>query len=112
MPRKPRLLLLDAVAIVAAFRAGVWDRLVAEYEVVVSSVVMEEAHFYEDPRTGRRHPIDLTALEQAGAIQGCEMGVAEINELLARFDGTISIHAGEAESTFGRWPPAGSASRR
>lgn len=54
MPKKPRLLLLDAVAIVAAFRAGVWDQVVAAYEVVVSSVVMDEAHFYEDPQTGRR----------------------------------------------------------
>lgn len=98
MPKKPRLLLFDAVAILAAFRAGVWDLLVAEYEVVVSSVVMDEAHFYDDPQTGRRHPIDLAAMEADGTIRGCEMGIAEVDALLARFDGTISIHAGEAEA--------------
>lgn len=98
MPKKPRLLLLDAVAVVAAFRVGVWDRLVDAYEVVVSSVVMDEAHFYEDPRTRKRHPIDLAAMEAAGVIQGCEVGLAEIGALLARFDGTLSIHAGEAEA--------------
>ncbi|HST61455.1 MAG TPA: hypothetical protein VLK84_22305 [Longimicrobium sp.] len=98
MPKKPRLLLLDAVAIVAAFRAGVWDHLVSAYEVVVSSVVMDEAHFYDDPGTGRRHPIDLAAMEAAGTIQGCEVSLAEVSALLARFDGTLSIHAGEAEA--------------
>lgn len=98
MPKKPRLLLLDAVAIVAAFRAGVWDQLVSAYEVVVSSVVMDEAHFYEDPGTGRRHPIDLAAMEAAGTIRGCEVGLAEVHALLDRFDGTLSIHAGEAEA--------------
>lgn len=98
MLKKPRLLLLDAVAVVAAFRAGVWDGLVAAYEVVVSSVVMDEAYFYEDAETGRRHPIDLAGMEAAGLIQGCEMSIAEIDALLARFDGTLSIHAGEAEA--------------
>ncbi|HLM68924.1 MAG TPA: hypothetical protein VK358_15405 [Longimicrobium sp.] len=97
MPKRPRLLLLDAVAIVAAFRAGVWEQLVTAYEVVVSSVVMDEAHFYDDA-DGRRHPIDLAAMEAAGTIQGCEVGLAEIDTLLARFDGTLSIHAGEAEA--------------
>lgn len=98
MPKRSRLLLLDAVAIIAAFRAGVWDGLVARYEVVVSSVVMDEAHFYEDAQTGRRHTIDLAALEAAGTIQTCEVGLAEVDALLARFDGTLSIHAGEAEA--------------
>lgn len=98
MPKKPRLLLLDAVAILAAFRAGVWEHLVNAYEVVVSSVVMDEAHFYDDPSTGRRHTIDLPALEAAGVIRGCEMELAEVDALLARFDRTLSIHAGEAEA--------------
>ena len=101
MPKRPRLLLLDAVAVVAAFEAGVWERLVAAYEVVVPSVVADEAHFYlKPPRVGSRYPIDLTAMEAAGTIRICEMGLGEIATLLARFDGSFGgrIHAGEAEA--------------
>lgn len=101
MPKKPRLLLLDAVAVVAAFEAEVWDRLVTQYEVVVPAVVVDEAHFYEKPpRSGRRYPIDLAAMEGTGAIRVCEMGHGDIAALLARFDRSFStgIHAGEAEA--------------
>lgn len=101
MPKRPRLLLLDAVAVVAAFEAEVWEGLVAAYDVVVPSVVADEAHFYlKPPRVGRRHPIDLPAMEAAGSIRICEMGLGEIGALLARFDGSFSgrIHAGEAEA--------------
>lgn len=101
MPKRPRLLLLDAVAVVAAFEVGVWDRLVAEYEVVIPSVVADEAHFYlKPPRVGRRYPIDMAAMEAAGTIQVVEMGLTDIAALLARFDRGFSgrIHAGEAEA--------------
>lgn len=101
MPKKPRLLLLDAVAVVAAFEVGVWDRLVAEYEVIIPSVVADEAHFYlEPPRTGKRYPIDLPAMEAAGAVRVVEVGLGEIAAILARFDGSFAsrIHAGEAEA--------------
>lgn len=77
MPKKPRLLLLDAVAVVAAFEVGVWERLVTEYEVVVPSIVADEAHFYlKPPRVGRRHPIDLGGMAAAGTVRICEAGVA------------------------------------
>lgn len=101
MPKRPRRLLLDAVAVVAAFEAGIWERLVAEYEVVIPSIVADEAHFYlKPPRTGRRYPIDLPAMEAAGTIRICEVGLDEIATLLSRFDGSFSgrIHAGEAEA--------------
>jgi hypothetical protein len=101
LPKKPRLLLLDAVAVVAAFEIGVWERLVAEYEVVIPSIVVDEAHFYEHPpRGGRRYPIDLVAMEADGTVRVCEMGPADIAALLAKFDRSFAagIHAGEAEA--------------
>jgi hypothetical protein len=101
VPKKPRLLLLDAVAVVAAFEVGVWERLVAEYEVVIPSVVADEAHFYlNPPRVGRRHPIDLPAIAAAGKVRVCEAGLEEIASLLERFDRSFAgrIHAGEAEA--------------
>lgn len=100
MPKRPRLLLLDAVAVVAAFEVGAWDQLVAAYEVVIPSVVADEAHFYLKPRDGRRYPIDLPAMEARGTIRVVEMSLGEISTLLARFDGSFSgrIHAGEAEA--------------
>lgn len=65
MPRKPRLLLCDAVAIITAYAEGVWDQLCTAYDVVVPSIVVNEAHFYRD-RDGRRIPIDLRADIAAG----------------------------------------------
>ena len=90
MPKKPRLLLLDAVAVVAAFEVGVWERLVAEYQIVIPSIVADEAHFYvKPPRTGHRYPIDLPAMEATGTIQICEVALGEIATLLARFDASF-----------------------
>ena len=98
MPKKPRILLLDAVAVIGACEVGTWLRLVTEYEVLVSPIVMREAHFYDDPQSGRRQPIDLAAMVQEGTIRECEIALAETYALLGRFDRTLSLHLGEAES--------------
>lgn len=59
MPPKPRLLLLDAVAVIAAYRCGGWAAICATYEVIVPAIVIHaEAEFYID-HDGNRVWIDL-----------------------------------------------------
>jgi hypothetical protein len=101
MPKKPRLLLLDAVAVIAAHQQHAWEPLVQRFEVVVPAVVADEAHFYEDPAgSGRRIPIDLSAAEAAGSITVVEVAASEIAALLAAFTPSFAagVHAGEAEA--------------
>jgi hypothetical protein len=70
---RPRLLLLDANAVFAAFRYGAWEKLCVAYEVVVpATVVRVEAMFYDSRETGRRVYLDLPALVQAGTISEYE----------------------------------------
>ena len=41
-------LLLDANVIIALFKQGIWDRVVAECDLHISETVLGEAHFFED----------------------------------------------------------------
>ena len=69
MARRPRLLLLDANAVFAAFRYGAWEGLCAAYEVVVpTTVVHHEALFYVSRETGKRMELDLARAAREGRI--------------------------------------------
>lgn len=100
MARKPRLLLLDAGAAIVAMQFHAWDALISAYEVVVPTVVIEEAHFYPDLDTGERIPIDLRAEVKGGRIQEATASIDEVRALLTRFtlDFRERIHAGEVEA--------------
>jgi hypothetical protein len=77
MPRKPRLLLCDAVAIITAHAEGVWDSLCVSYEVLVPSIVVAEAHFYRD-QAGRRIPIDLQCDIDSGKVSEYTANLVEL----------------------------------
>lgn len=100
MTRKPRLLLLDAGAVIMAMQFHAWDALVSAYEVVVPTVVIDEAHFYPDLDSGERMPIDLRAEVQAGRIHEATASIVKVRALLARFTPGFRerIHPGEAEA--------------
>lgn len=101
MAKRPRLLLLDANAVFAAFRHGAWAGLCAAYEVVVpTTVVRHEALFYVARDTGRRIELDLSAEARDGRIAEVTVGPAEIAHLRSRFDASFrkQIDAGEAEA--------------
>lgn len=101
MAKKPRLLLLDANAVFAAFRHGAWEALCASYELVVPSIVVRtEAMFYESRETGRRVYLDLPALVESGVIVEYEATVAELQAVLARFRPPFRqrVDPGEAEA--------------
>jgi hypothetical protein len=102
--KKPQLL-LDAVAIVAAFEVHAWDHLVARYRIVVPGIVVDEAHFYDDPADGRRHAITLSDYEHAGTIEVCDVSQEDVSALLRLFDRSFAtrIHAGESEALAYLW---------
>lgn len=69
MPPRPRLLLLDAVAVIAAYRCGGWVAVCDAYDVIVpATVIHAEAEFYLD-REGNRVWIDLRQELAAGRIR-------------------------------------------
>jgi hypothetical protein len=101
MVKRPRLLLLDANAVFAAFRHGAWDGLCASYEVVLpSTVVRVEGMFYESRDTGRRVYLDLPALVADGTVTEYEAAAADVAATLARFSPPFRrrVDPGEAEA--------------
>jgi hypothetical protein len=101
LAKRPRLLLLDANAVFAAFVSGAWEGLCAGYEVVVpSTIVRVEAMFYDSRETGRRVYLDLPALVDAGTIAEYVASAAELAATLAQFRPPFRqrIDPGEAEA--------------
>jgi hypothetical protein len=98
VPKKPRLLLLDAMSVVAAFEAEAWNHLITSYDVVIPGSVAGEAHFYE--REGRRYPIDLSTFEAAGKIRVADMDASDLQAVRGRFTRSFGgqIHVGEVEA--------------
>jgi hypothetical protein len=98
---RPRLLLLDANAVFAAFGHGAWEGLCAAYEIVVpATVVRTEAIFYVSRETGRRVGLDLAGEAAAGRIVEVTASPAEIAAVLSRFDASFRkrLDDGEAEA--------------
>jgi hypothetical protein len=101
LAKRPRLLLLDANAVFAAFRYGAWEGLCAAYEIVVpATVVRHEALFYVSRETGRRMELDLVADAREGRIAEVTVTPEEIARLRLRFDVSfrMRLDAGEAEA--------------
>jgi len=101
MPGKPRLLLLDANAVFAAYEVGAWEVLCSAYQVVVPSVVVrQEAQFYIDPATRLRQEIDLPAERDAGKLDEFEGTAAQLAAVLTRFTQSFraGLDAGEIEA--------------
>lgn len=64
-----RLVLLDADVVIRAFELGIWDKLVAKYEVVLARIVCEhDVKFYDDQVTMMRKGIDLKPYLAAGRV--------------------------------------------
>lgn len=99
MRAKPRLLLLDAGAVIAAFQCRGWAALCDEYEIVVPSIIVSEAHFFPDPE-GRRHPIDLASLVASNTIEEYEAPLEEFVRTAALLHPELRsrVHEGEQEA--------------
>lgn len=101
MAKRPRLLLLDANAVFAAFRHGAWAGLCGAYEVAVPTTVIHgEALFYVSRETERRVELDLAGEERDGRVVEVTATPAEIAGVRSRFDPGFRkrLDAGEAEA--------------
>jgi hypothetical protein len=99
MKAKPRLLLLDAGAVIIAWQCGGWAALRANYQLIVPSIVVAEAHFYPD-RNGKKIPIDLAAMVQTGEIQEYEATPDEFAATSSLLHASLRdrVHEGEQEA--------------
>lgn len=66
---KSRLVILDANIIIEAFRGNFWTSLTSQYEIHVTSIVLQnEVYHYED-NNGQKTPIDLKSELRSGSIK-------------------------------------------
>jgi hypothetical protein len=86
LAKKPRLLLLDANAVIAALEAGIWEPLVAAYDVGLPSIVVHtELIHYHDSASGRRIAINADEWVGAGTVREIEMTPGDLHGTLSRF---------------------------
>jgi hypothetical protein len=91
-------LLLDANVIIALFKQGIWDRVVAECDLHISETVLGEAHFFEDD--AGRHDFDLDPYVVNGSIKKFSVSPSKVKSFVDTFglDYIEKLDAGEAES--------------
>lgn len=99
MAVKPRLVLVDAGAVIHAHRCGGWAQLCSAYEVVVPSIVAGEASFYLDDER-KRVPIDMEPDIALGRVVSYVASVADFKGTSAFLPPQLRnrVHAGELEA--------------
>lgn len=96
-----KCVLLDANIIIEAYKFGIWEKLVEQVEIRVSSIVAHsEALFYSKKERRVPEPIDLKRLITKGKIEEFPATQKEITTFLNKFDRVFvgGLHDGEAES--------------
>jgi len=97
-PHKSRLLLLDTVVIIEAFRIGIWKHLVQSYNVLVTNTVVSETLYYFDNKNIKVQ-IDLEPFISRGTISCINITSSETEIFIRKMgpDYAERIHAGELE---------------
>jgi len=99
MPKKFRLLLVDANVVIHAHAAGFWSQLLDCCDIHLSETVVGQCLFYEDTE-GIRHDIDLQPAIGKGNISVHAVSVKDLQAFRAHF-GTLyqqKLDDGEMES--------------
>jgi hypothetical protein len=93
---KFNLLLLDTCVILELFRLGIWGDFLKQCDVHVSTVIMDDARFYEDD-DGEKHMIDWT--QYTGRLTVHDVDVSDLRLLTDPFGPGIleKLDSGEAE---------------
>jgi hypothetical protein len=93
---KFNLLLLDTCVILELFSLGIWDDFLNHCDVHVSSVIINEARFYEDAN-GDKHRIDWTRYTARLTVH--DVNASDLSLLTEPFSPGIleKLDAGEAE---------------
>jgi hypothetical protein len=91
-------LVLDANVVIALFRQGLWDRVVADCDLYLSETVLAEAHFFEDE--AGRHDFDLGPYVANRAVTKFSVPASKVKAFVDTFgrDYIEKLDAGEAES--------------
>lgn len=99
MVARPRLVLLDAGAVIHAHRVGGWKPLCAAYDVIVPGIVVGEATFFVDVN-GNRTPIDLSVDFAAGVAKRYDALVPDFAATTAALPHQlrVRVHDGELEA--------------
>ena len=96
-----KCVLLDANIIIEAYKLGIWEKLINQTQIIVSSIVAhKEALFYSKQYAGIPEAINLKRLISEGKIQEIEATQDEIKEFYNKFDSVFveGLDPGEAES--------------
>ena len=99
MAVKPRLVLVDAGAVIHAHRCGGWAQLCKSYEVIVPTIVVGEATFYlGDDR--KRIPIDIAPDIVAGRVVTYSASASDFAATSAALPASlrVRVHDGELEA--------------
>ncbi|MGO8672513.1 MAG: helix-turn-helix domain-containing protein [Capsulimonadaceae bacterium] len=94
-----RLLLLDAVIVIALHELGIWSSIRDRCEIHLTRTIMKECKYWTDD-TGGRHTIDLGSDERAGKIFVHDLDESELDPLRSNFGSDIlsQLHFGEEEA--------------
>jgi DNA-binding transcriptional regulator YbjK len=96
---KPPLVLLDANIIIEAHALGVWNTLIASFEVTVPAIVARHEAKYFVVK-GQHNPIQLASLVAQNKVKELQADLRELSELMNQFDPLFSesIDPGEQEA--------------
>lgn len=96
-----KCVLLDANIIIEAYSLGIWEKLIEQVEISVSSIVArDEALFWSSKDNGVPEPINLQNLIADGKIKEFEANASEVSRFLDVFDSVFvtGLHDGENEA--------------
>lgn len=78
---KSRLVILDACVIIDAHVLGIWKQITSNYKIYIPSTVLhDEARYFEDRESGTLVSIDLQADLSSGIVEEI---AADINDIFA-----------------------------
>lgn len=101
MPIRSKQLLLDASVIITTHQIGVWNALLREANVAVTSIIAHDESLFFSKEEGRvPAPINLTALIEQGDIPELSASVFDIERVRAvsNEELNMALHDGEVEA--------------
>jgi len=99
MPKFP-FLLFDAGVIIGAYELGVWDQLMKQCAITITSTVKDQEAYYWSDEQGIGHEINLTEDVEAGRIKCVDVPLSQVDDFRKKFDPVYldRMDAGEADS--------------
>ena len=96
---KFQFLLLDTGVIIGAHELGIWDSLITQCTITITSTVKQEADFWYDNH-GERHEINLDNDINANKINCVDIPYSQVSDFCKKFGPTYldRMDPGEADS--------------